>query len=175
MQTIWGNLFNRRNENQDNLKKILHNILIFQDLTDRELTHIERILYRRTYQAGEVIFREGEPGLGMYIIEQGLVDITLATGNERLAELCDGDFFGELSLLDDSARTATATAREDCRMLCFFQPELMDLLNVSPRLGVKVLLGLSRTLGERLKRANEYIQLLKSVDSGMPEHSRTNA
>lgn len=174
MQTIWGNVFKRQSNIQDNLKKILRNILIFQDLTDRELAHIERILYRRTYKDGEVIFREGEPGLGMYIIEQGFVDIALASDGEKLAELCDGDFFGELSLLDDGPRTATATAREECRMLCFFQPELMDLLNVSPRLGVKVLLGLSRTLGERLKRANEYIQILKAVETPLAERRRAD-
>jgi len=174
MQTIWGNLFKRRNSGEDSLKKILHNIPVFQDLSDRELLHIERILYRRVYEADEVIFREGDPGLGMYIIEQGLVDITLVSGDQKLIELCDGDFFGELSLLDDGPRTATATAREDCRMLCFFQPELMDLLNVSPRLGVKVLLGLSRTLGERLKRANEYIQILKTVDSDISDQRRMN-
>lgn len=175
MQTLWGNLIRRTNNTQDSLKKILLNIPVFQDLTSRELDQIKRILYLRSYQKDEVIFREGEPGLGMYIIEQGLVHITLESGEQMLAELCDGDFFGELSLLDDGPRSATAIAREDTRMICFFQPELMDLLNVTPRLGVKILLGLSRVLGERLKRANEYIQILKTVDNVIPERHRTDA
>jgi len=171
---MWENIFKTHDENQNNLKKILRNIPVFQDLTDRELVNVERILYRRSYRPTEVIFCEGEPGLGMYIIEKGIVSITLADGEHTLIELSDGDFFGELSLLDNSPRSATATARDDCRMLCFFQPELMQLLNVSPKIGVKILLGLSKTLGERLRRANDYIQILKAVGGDISEQRPLN-
>lgn len=174
MWIMWENIFKRHDENQNNLKKILRNIPVFQNLSDRELVNIERILYRRNYRPTEVIFREGEPGLGMYIIEKGIVSITLADGEHPLIELSDGDFFGELSLLDNGPRSATATARDDCRLLCFFQPELMQLLTVSPKIGVKILLGLSKTLGERLKRANDYIQILKAVGGDISEQRPIN-
>ncbi len=163
MNSFWGNIFKAKQKEEDNIRDILRKVPIFKDLNNRELNRLERILHRREYRQDEVIFHQGDPGLGMYVIESGSVGIMLVPAQTAIAELFDGEFFGELSLLDDSPRTASAIAKTPCKMLCLFQPDLFDLIDLDPRLGVKILLGLSRTIGERLKRTNEHVHILKHL------------
>lgn len=154
MNTIWGNIFKLKQKEEDEICSVLRKVPMFEDLDARELGQIERILHRREYRSEETIFLQGDPGLGMYIIEEGSVDIVSEPSKQVLAELEAGEFFGELALLDESPRTATAVAKTPCRMLCFFRPDLLDLIERSPRLGVKILFRLARILGERLKKTN---------------------
>ncbi len=73
-------------------------------MNDRELQILTGIVHTRSYQAGEIIFMESEPGAGMYVIESGGVDIILNHASDRplyLAQLDAGDFFGEMALLGD--------------------------------------------------------------------------
>ncbi|HEX8947513.1 MAG TPA: cyclic nucleotide-binding domain-containing protein [Dissulfurispiraceae bacterium] len=163
MNTFWGNIFKTQRDEETEVLAILAKIPIFKDMAERDLVRIERILHRREYREDETIFQQGDPGLGMYIIEQGEVSIMLMPARQVVAELKEGEFFGELSLLDDSPRTASAIAKVPSKMLCFFQPDLFDLINFDPRMGVKLLLGLSRTIGERLKRTNEHFSMLKNL------------
>lgn len=166
MSNLWGNIFNR--QKKEGVRDILKKIPVFEDLSDSDLSHIERILHRREYKSDEVIFHQGTPGFGMYIIEDGSVKIVSEPSMNVMAELQSGDFFGELALLDDSPRSATALAKTSCRMLCFFQSDMFDLVSRKPQIGVKILLCLAKTLGERLKRANEEIYALNEknkVDS----------
>ncbi|MEK6673990.1 MAG: cyclic nucleotide-binding domain-containing protein [Nitrospirota bacterium] len=159
--SLWGNIFKSKIKEDAAVINILRKIPVFDDLNRRELAAIERILHRREYNHDEIIFREGDPGAGMYIIETGRVDIVREPDMHVLAELNDGEFFGELALLDDSPRTATAIVKIPCKMLCFLQPDMLDMIERNPRLGTKVLLRLARTMGERLKKSNEQIQALK--------------
>ena len=100
-----------------------------------------------------------------YIIQEGTVEIVAGSDRCHLAELCSGEFFGELALLDDSQRTATAIARSYCKLLCLFQPDLLDLIIRNKRLGIKILFRLASTIGERLKKTNEYLtETIKSGD-----------
>jgi CRP/FNR family cyclic AMP-dependent transcriptional regulator len=161
MNSLWGNIFTVVRKERDRTRDILQKIPIFGDLDRRELVLFERILHRREYREGETIFSEGDPGLGMYIIENGTVEIIGGTGEEVLAGLHEGEFFGELALLDDSPRAASAVARSACKLLCFFQPDLIDLLKRNPPLGVKILFRLAQTIGERLKKTNECVIEMK--------------
>jgi CRP/FNR family cyclic AMP-dependent transcriptional regulator len=165
MNVIWSNVFKLRSggTGQTQITEILKKIPVFEDLTKRELGSIERILHKREYRQDELIFREGEPGVGMYIIESGKVRIVTETGKRTLAELEEGEFFGELALLDESPRSATAVAIQPCSILGFFQPDLFGLIERNPQLGVKIVLRLARSIGERLRRANEQLQKHEST------------
>jgi CRP/FNR family transcriptional regulator, cyclic AMP receptor protein len=165
MNVIWSNVFKLRSEGtgQTQITEILKKIPVFEDLTKRELGAIERILHKREYRQDELIFREGEPGVGMYIIESGKVRIVTETGKRTLAELAEGEFFGELALLDESPRSATAVAIQPSVILGFFQPDLFGLIERNPQLGVKIVLRLARSIGERLRRANEQLQKHEST------------
>lgn len=170
MNNLWGNIFKRRGPvtEEERILEILKQVPLFESLTRRELAAIERILHRRTYQPEELIFRQGEPGMGMYIVERGSVAIVTGAGSNELAQLHAGEFFGELALLDDSPRSASAVAREECKTLGFFQPDLMGLIERNPKLGVKIVLKLASVLGERLRKSNEQMQPKAVVEEEAP-------
>src|ERR1700747_1132739 len=116
---IWANIFRFGSRNQP-LSEILQNIPLFQELTPKELRILEHAVHLRTYQPAETVFSEGELGAGMYIIRSGRVDILLKQENQTptlLAELEAGDFFGEMALLGDSTRSATAVARQQSELI----------------------------------------------------------
>ena len=136
----------------------LRAIPIFTDLSRRELASVERILHRREYQKDEVVFRQDDPGIGMYIVESGKIAIISDPGAVELSVLSDGDFFGELPLLDSAPRSATAIARTHSRILGFFQPDLFSLIERDPRLGVKLVMHLAAIIGSRLRVADENVR-----------------
>lgn len=148
---FWTNIFKRQKVVEESIFSVLKRIPIFQDLTYKELKAVERILHRRTYKTDELIFKEYEPGVGMYIIEQGKVNITLGKENKLLVLLSNGDFFGEMALILEGQRTASAIASEPTKLLGFFQPDLFNLLETNPRLGNKILQRLAQMIAERLR------------------------
>jgi CRP/FNR family transcriptional regulator, cyclic AMP receptor protein len=156
--SFWGNIFKTDRPSNKAEWELLKKIPIFGEMGSRELLQIDGILHRREYSANETIFIEGDPGLGMYIIEEGIVEILCGPDRQCLAELKGGEFFGELSLLDDSPRTASAVAKTRCKLLSFFQPDLFDFLDRKPRLGIKITVNLARVIGERLRRSNEALR-----------------
>jgi len=136
---FWTIIFKPNTVVEENIFSVLKRIPIFQDLTYKELKRIERILHRRTYKEDEVIFNEGEPGVGMYIIESGKVHITLGKQQKLLVLLSKVDFFGEMALILEGQRTASAIAKEPTKLLGFFQPDLFNLLETNPKTGNKIL------------------------------------
>ena len=148
---MWSNFF--RPDSEKDIFTLLRGIPIFEDLSRRDLKALERILHRRKYHAGEYVFREGDPGLGMYIIEQGEVSIVSESQSSEISRLRKGEFFGEMALFNDRPRNASAVAYEDTKLFGFFQPDLFGLLETRPRIGVKVVLKLARILTERLFKA----------------------
>jgi len=169
--TLWGNVFRKDSTVENNIYKVLAGIPIFQDLNRKELRLIERILHKRSYKENEVIFHEGDPGVGMYIIESGRVNITLGKDKKLLAVLTDTEFFGEIALLSEIPRTATATCVTDCSILGFFQPDLVDLMETKPRMGNKVVLRLAQMIADRLRFSNLENQELKMKLSQFEEKS----
>ncbi|MBN2354854.1 cyclic nucleotide-binding domain-containing protein [candidate division KSB1 bacterium] len=157
MSAFWSKIFSHEKKGEDNshLDDVLKEMPIFEKLTRRELHAIIRILHKREFKTDEVIFRENEPGMGMYIIEQGKVAIVSESAKMQLTELSAGAFFGEIALLDAAPRSASAIAKSDCKLFGFFQPDLFGLIERNPQLGVKVVLGISRLVCERLRQTNK--------------------
>ena len=142
---------------------VLSKVNIFSSLSWSEIKLIESAVHIRNYAPGEAIFKQGDPGSGMYIIIDGKVGIFLdIPGQEpkQLSQLGDGDFFGEIALLDASPRTAGATALENSTIIGFYRPDLMEILKTRPALGAKILLALSEVLAVRLRSTNT--QLVKA-------------
>lgn len=160
---VWGNIFKKKVSEEETTIAILKRVPLFKKMKKSSLKEFEKLLHRRTYKADEAIFWEGEPGVGMYVVQAGTVAIYKGTSeNEReeLAKLAHGEFFGELALLDESPRSATAVALEDSTILGLFRPDLLELIDRKPRLGNKLLFNLSLLIGERLKHTNEELQTL---------------
>ena len=165
---FWSNIFRRRAKEENNVYEILKKIPIFQDLSRREFSKIENILHRRNWSSDEVVVKEDDAGLGMYIIVEGEVRI-IQEGEDgqqlQLAILGAGDFFGEQALLDESSRTASVIAAEPCHIIGFFRPDLLELIESNPRLGLKIVMRLSQMISVRLRHTNK---LLKEAQRANP-------
>ena len=158
---FWSNLFGRRDSGGDELYEVLSKVPIFQDLSRREFRRIRDILHRRSYSEGEAVVKEGDVGVGMYVILAGEVAIVQeGTDGEQteLASFGAGDFFGDQVLLDESPRTASAIAREATRAVGFFRPDLLELIESNPRLGLKIVMRLSHMVSVRLRHTNRLLK-----------------
>jgi len=164
---LWDNIFRKRAEKEEDLVTILKRIPLFSDVNRRGLKKLEKIIHRRSYRRHETIFRQHELGLGMYIIRSGSVDIVQERpdGTEHpLAHLEHGDFFGEIALLTESPRSASAVATEPTELIGLFRPDLLGLIERDPRLGIKIILPLSQLLAERLRQTDEALsQAIQNV------------
>jgi CRP-like cAMP-binding protein len=139
---------------------------LFAGLKDAALRKVLRILHERTYKAGEVIFREGEPGNGMYIVRKGAVRIVIRMpdGSEKqLAQLTERQFFGEMALLEQAPRSASAVAAEPTQLLGFFVPDLENLIERDAALGSQVLWKLAWLMAIRLRTMNETLRAERSA------------
>jgi CRP-like cAMP-binding protein len=127
---------------------------LFKRLTTRELRGLDELLHERSYQKDEVIFDEGDMGLGLFIVVSGRVKIESShAALKRLAPECGpGDFFGELALFEEAQRTARAVALEPTRILALFRREFFSLLERDHGIGVKILFELSRTVVLRSRK-----------------------
>ena len=143
--------------NEGNIIHVLRTVPLFEGLTFRDLKKIELIAHERTFMPDEVVFHEKQPGTGMYFIKKGLIELTKTVNKERvkIAELGEGEFFGEMSLIEDYPRSAQATAVVKTEVLGIFRPDLFDLIDRNPRLGSKILLKLSERLANRLRKTTE--------------------
>jgi len=129
-------------------------------------TNIEESLYRQSgaqHKAGDVIFKEGDPGSRVYIIQMGRIQISKAMGdrNKILAVLPRGEFFGEMALISDKPRSATATALDDCRLLALDKELFFKILRSNYDITVRLVEQLSR----RLESANEQLETVLFTDT----------
>jgi CRP/FNR family cyclic AMP-dependent transcriptional regulator len=171
--TMWGNIFGGEEKKEYSIFAVLAKIPIFRDLTKKELRAVERILHRRTYKEDEILFNEGDPGVGMYIIEKGRINIILGKEKKLLATLSNGEFFGEIALLSEIPRTAAAVAAMNSSILGFFQSDLFGLLETNPRMGNKILLKLAQMIADRLRFSNIENQQLKQKISTCEEKTKS--
>ncbi len=155
--SFWSNFFKSPTEKVD-LQKSLLSIPIFSRLTRRELAMLMNIIHNRTYVAGEFIFYQGDPGLGLYLIRDGEVTIQRKKENEEIVSLASftkGDFFGELALIDGEKRSASSVSSSDTRLAVIFKPDLDEFIENYPKSGIKILRGISEIIATRLRKLNE--------------------
>ncbi len=123
-----------------------------------ELRLLEREAQVRTYQPGEIIFSAGDEGDGFYVIVSGRVRISAVTSAQEslsLASIGPGDFFGEMAVVDDAPRSATATAVTKTRTHFVERRKLLQLLERRPRLA----LGIIREFSRRMRQLNQkYVE-----------------
>jgi CRP-like cAMP-binding protein len=173
MNPMWSDLFSFRKKTQPSLVRTIESSILFEGLSPSEVGAVSQLVYERHYQPGETIFRKETRGVGLYLISQGCVSIRAqgdgSTLGPEVARLETGSFFGELALIDpESIRSATAIAQTESTLVGFFKPDLEELLERRPEIGVKILLQLSRVLGTRLMRSTQEIQKLSAQKASAP-------
>jgi len=159
LNPFWSNIFRKAAE-AESLPYFLGTIPIFAELNKKDLALIESLVHVRHYTAGETVFTEGDVGSGMYMIRSGRVVITCRDSRQReheLAQLGPGDFFGETTLTAPKPRTATARTVGATELIGLFRADLLDATQKNPAACARLLLGLSRTVSERLQVASQQL------------------
>lgn len=157
---LWADLFKKGEKTKSALTDALRENQLFAKLSDSELAYLSSMVYERVYEKGEPVFQQNERGFGLYLILSGSVEIKALSGEKEIpvTTLGEGSFFGELALIEeDNVRSATAVPLERSSIVGFFKPDLLEILERRPSMGVKILMSLSTVLGKRLLETTERI------------------
>lgn len=158
------NVQNRTSGKDDiNETTLLRQIPLFADLSQSTLAALAGSMERRTYRKGQVILRQGEPGESLFVIVSGQVRIyTLSLDGHELSMCicCKGDFFGEMALLTDHPRSASAAAMRRTEALVLHRQAFHNQLMSNPQAAVRII----ETLSQRLRRTTESIEELVSLN-----------
>jgi len=128
----------------------------FAGLESRELQQVAQVAVPRSYERGEVIFREGDPGEALYVVRSGSVSIRRDSADGRtlaLAELRTGAMFGELAVFGGEVRSATAEALEPTSLVAILGKDMQRVLHSDPDIALKMLAALA----ERVRRLNDRL------------------
>ena len=131
--------------------KLLAGVPIFSELSQKELREIARAGKEVSHRQGAVLAREGDPGVGFFLITDGTAGVSVR-GNPR-RKLGPGDFFGEISLLDQGPRTATVTAETPISMLALTQWVFKRLIEQNPSIASKML----KVMAQRLRSSSKEV------------------
>ena len=129
--------------------ELLQRVPIFADFDRGDLQRLARSFKERTFEAGSTVAAEGRSGAGFFVIESG--EASVAVRGEERAKLGAGDYFGEIALLDDGARSATITAESDLRCYGLTSWEFRPLVESNASIAWKLL----ETLAKRLREAQQ--------------------
>jgi len=135
---------------------MLRAVPLFEDCTDRELAAIASLGTELPMKAGTKLTEQGAPGSELMIVLDGQATCTIGgqTASQKVATFSRGDFFGEMSLLDNGPRSATVVADTDVDVMVLESREFKGLLTDSPAIAVKMLV----TMARRLRRADELMR-----------------
>jgi CRP-like cAMP-binding protein len=149
--------------------ELLKKIPLFENLSEYELEEIDKICIREAHAKDTIIFFEGDPGNRCYVIIKGEVRISKLIpniGEEALAVLKPGDYFGEMALIDNFPRSAHAIANTDIEVLAINKTDLDKVLIADRELGYKLLWTFTRTLSKRLRETNEKMAGFLAMSGG---------
>jgi CRP-like cAMP-binding protein len=131
--------------------RLLGSVSLFRGCSDKELGHIQSLTTEIDVPAGEVLCREGQPGLQFFVIVDG--QAAVAIGDQHVADLGAGEFFGEMALLDGGSRIATVSAKSPMRLLVLNRQEFFTLLSDAPTVVRRIL----TSIGARLREAEQAL------------------
>jgi CRP-like cAMP-binding protein len=139
---------------------VLRSVPAFEHASTGTLHVMAEAVHRRTYRRGESLYYEGDPGLGLYIVEQGRIRLTTETEpgiTQELRQVGASEMFGALSVLGDFRRMETAETVTEARVLGFFRPDLKNVVKRNPKAGAEISLALGRTV------AAQHVELVRLV------------
>lgn len=141
----------------------LRPVPLFADLSDAEIERVAELARERAYPKGSVILFEDDPGDALYVVVTGSVKVVLIGEDGReviLSVLKEGEFFGEMALIDDEPRSAHVIAMEDANLLVLRREDFQQRLREAPGMAA----GLLRALSRRLREADSKIGGLVLLD-----------
>ena len=137
----------------DRIINIIKEISFFEDFNDNELYFFSKQLSLRAVPKDTVLFKEGEVGDYLFFIVEGSVEVRLATVNAKcvIATYGYGQCVGEMSLLDDYARSATVVVMESSELLILTKKNMDRIVEENPTVGVKIFKSMAKNLSLRLR------------------------
>jgi CRP-like cAMP-binding protein len=136
---------------RDRAREAIARVPLFSNLSPRHLKRLADLTEEQRFMAGATVVKEGEVGDTFYVILEGEAKVLHRSGRTA-NRLYPGDFFGEISLLDGGARTASVVAETLISMLALRRKDFMKLLEVEPEVAVKLLRHAAALL-RRLERS----------------------
>lgn len=162
LRILWGRIRRTDRDAKDNDKvRLLKRIPFFENLKRLELEEVAKIMFERDYQEGESIFEQGQPGAALFIIQSGTVSVEITHPNgdvDKITQLGRHAFIGELALLDESPRSASAVAHVPTKVLSLFRSDLDKLQKEHPVIASEIYRSLAAIVGSRLKSTNELLE-----------------
>ncbi|MEO1271499.1 MAG: cyclic nucleotide-binding domain-containing protein [Myxococcota bacterium] len=144
----------------------LREIDLFAELSDEALKELAAIMHIERFKRGELIFGDGEPGRAMYLIAEGEVRISKqieGLGEEALAILKPGSYFGEMGMLDGEPTSAEAWANRTCVLHAIKRDALLALMAKDRAMSVELLWSFVHTLSDRLRETNSKVTFLATA------------
>jgi CRP/FNR family transcriptional regulator, cyclic AMP receptor protein len=129
---------------------LLAKVPLFEDLSDRELAMIAASMKARTFPAGHEIAREGQHGVGFFVIESG--DVQVLVGGQPVGRLGPGDHFGEIALIADGERTATIRAQSELHCYGMTSWDFRPLVEDHADIAWKLLQAVARKIRDAERR-----------------------
>jgi len=135
--------------------QLLHNIPLFESLEKDDIERLAAKLEVRQLVAGEEVFKQGDEGNAMYLIADGAVDVVVGSGKAKvvLASYFQGQYFGELALLDGAPRSAGAVATKPSELLVLEREDFVDFIKRDPAAALLIM----REIGEKIRATNELM------------------
>ncbi len=136
--------------------ELLARVPVFSTLQEGDLEQIAQLAVPRSFDAGQVVLREGDRSDSCYIVQAGRARAVHEHGDGRtitLATFGPGDIFGELALFEDERRSATVEALGEMRVVAVLGPDMRRLITEHPQIAMRLLIG----LGRRLRETNERL------------------
>lgn len=152
----------------------LRRIALLQSMDDTALARLAAVLDARALSDGQPVFQEGDPGDAMYFIVSGAVRIEKRTGPgtgavKTLAILEPGDYFGEMALLDQQPRSASAVASGATELFRLSTASFGELHGGAGHAGLSVLFAMIRTAGDRIRRLNAQVVVYDEIGKAIGE------
>ena len=156
----------RMSSSSDDTIALLHRVPVFSALLPDELERVARVVVTRRFEAGEVVFKEGDQGSTCYVVRSGRTRAVREHPDGRsitLAHFGPGDIFGEMAMLDGERRSATVESIEDTDAIAILSVDMHRLLREYPDISVKLIAALGRRLRETNDRlARQSFQTVQS-------------
>jgi CRP/FNR family transcriptional regulator, cyclic AMP receptor protein len=132
---------------------------LFEGLTAAEREQLAGFMQTAQFEAGETIFSEGDEGAYACFIVEGQLDVRKQNDVEEvlIAILAAGRSIGEMSVIDESPRSASVVARSDGKMLLLYRERFAELIEQHPRVGAQLLLRIARAMSMNLRKTSAAI------------------
>jgi len=142
-----------KQSNEESVIEMLQKTPLWSALSKQDLKLVAKLSHERSFQIGQAIVTKGEAGVGFYLILEGAVEVK--SGGKSLSKLGPGQFFGEMSIIDNQPRSADVIAIENSRVLILSAWSFKTLISDNPKIALKMMQEFVRRLRESDKSLSD--------------------